>query len=361
MPSYKDEATSKWYCKFYYEDYTGKRKQKKKRGFDTKREAQEWEREFLLKRQGDPDMTLQSLAELYLADLKARVKKSTYDQAAMLAKAYILPSLGAKVACEITPADIREWQAQMKTATGRLTGKPLKNATIHSIEVCLSSVFNYGVRIYNLPQNPFNKAGHIKHIRKKQISFWTQEEFNTFIKSVDDVMFNCLFMLLYYTGMRIGEALALTPADVDLDSLEISINKTITRDKDNGPTSPKTEGSNRVITIPAFLGDKIKEFIDLRYYVGKDDYIFPISVISARNSFYKYIDVSGVKRIRIHDLRHSHASLLIHLNYQPLLIAERLGHDNVQTTLSIYSHLYPNKHREVADKLNEQFKEISTK
>lgn len=361
MPSYKDESTGKWFCKFYYEDYTGKRIQKKKRGFDTKREALEWEREFLLKQQGSPDMSFQSLTDLYLNDISVRLKKNTYAQKKRVINNHILPYFGERVAASITAADVREWQAALKQLTGIKTKRPLTGSFIRLIEDYLTAIFNYGVKFYNLPSNPMAQAGHLKYRKKKRLVFWTQSEFNEFIPHVDDLMYRCLFLTLYYTGMRLGEALALTPSDVDFDNLEISITKTLPSGKERIPTTPKTEGSNRIIAIPSFLGEEIQDFINARYGIGSDDFIFPAAGQTVRERFYKYVAKAGVKLIRVHDLRHSHVALLIELNYQPLLIAERLGHDNVQTTLNTYSHLYPNKHREVADTLNEQFKKFSTK
>ena len=356
MPSYQDKESKKWFCKFYYTDYTGERRQKKKRGFSTKKEAQAWEREFLFKQQGQPEMTFESLVELYKEDAKVRLKKSTYESKMSVIDRHMIPYFGQKKIMDITPADIRRWQSTMKEKRSHWTGEPLTGSTIREAEERLCAIFNFAVRYYNLPSNPLSLAGHLKYQKTKRVDFWTEEEFQRFIDAVDEPQYHCIFMTLYYTGMREGECLALTLSDVNLDACEISINKTLHISKgERYTTPPKTSGSNRVVTIPRFLRDELARFIKARYYLDKDDYLFPAGKTTIRAVIKKYAEKAGVKKIRVHDLRHSHASLLIEMGCQPLLIAERLGHDNVQTTLNTYSHLYPNKQREVADLLAVRF------
>lgn len=184
--------------------------------------------------------------------------------------------------------------------------------------------------------------------------FWTKDEFNTFIKAVMDKPASyAIFMALYYTGMREGELLALTPADIDFEKPSISINKSYQRigGKDIVST-PKTPRSNRVITIPQGLKDCLKDYIAQCYGLKSDDRLFPYTKSYLSHEMERGCKHSGVKKIRIHDIRHSHASLLVEMGFSPLLIAERLGHERVQTTMETYSHLYPNKQTEVANRLD---------
>lgn len=141
------------------------------------------------------------------------------------------------------------------------------------------------------------------------------------------------FMLLYWTGMRIGELLALTYEDIDLEK------------------RPKTPKSNRKITIPPFLAEELKEYCSRLYGIMPNERMFRFTKSYMEHEIVRGIKETGVKRIRIHDLRHSHASLLVELGFQPLAIAERLGHEKIETTLNTYSHLYPNKQPELADRL----------
>ena len=118
-------------------------------------------------------------------------------------------------------------------------------------------------------------------------------------------------------------------------------------------TPSKTPKSNRTVSIPEFLRDEIKDYTERLYGLHKHDRLFPYT-----KSFFEHEMVRGtkdgeVKRIRLHDIRHSHASLLIELGFSPLAVADRLGHEKVETTLNTYSHLFPHKRDEVATKLQE--------
>ena len=152
--------------------------------------------------------------------------------------------------------------------------------------------------------------------------------------------------------MRSGELLALTLNDFDFDGQTVNINKNYARLKDEDLIlEPKTPKSKRVITIPPFLCDIIKDYSSKLYDYKPDERLFQVTKYYLHHEMDRGCKKSEIKRIRIHDLRHSHASLLIELGFSPLLISERLGHENIETTLQTYSHLYPNKHGEVADKL----------
>jgi integrase len=163
-----------------------------------------------------------------------------------------------------------------------------------------------------------------------------------------------IYMTLYYTGMREGELLALTPADVDLEKMTIRINKSFQRlGGEDVVSTPKTPKSNRVITIPAKLRDCLKDYMAQCYDLQPEDRLFPYTKHFLSHEMERGCKLSGVKKIRVHDIRHSHASLLVEMGFSPLLIAERLGHERVQTTMETYSHLYPNKQTEVASQLDD--------
>lgn len=185
------------------------------------------------------------------------------------------------------------------------------------------------------------------------MNFWTKAEFEQFIVAVQDKPASyTAFMTLYYTGMRVGELCALTPTDVDLERHTITINKTFQRINGRDVIwPPKTPKSNRVVTIPQTLANCLKEYMDKCYEIQPDDRLFPYTKSFLNHEMLRGCKKSGVKKIRVHDLRHSHASLLIEMGCQPLLIADRLGHEKIQTTLNTYSHLYPNKQAEVAAQL----------
>lgn len=362
MPVYKDEKTNTWFCRFYYKDYTGKRKQKMKRGFQLQREAKQWESDFLAKMAGSPEMPFAELYALYLEDRKNNVKPTTFKKIETTGRIYIIPAFGKCPVNQITPADIRKWQNDLKTKI-LPNGEHLQQSTTLEISRHLSSIFNYAVRFYGLPVNPCRIAGNCVRKRIKRISFWTKEQFDQFIDTFDKKdPFYTVFMILYYTGMRKGELQALTPADISLSERQISITKTLVRlDGEDIIQTPKTPGSVRQILIPDFLCDIIREYEGRFYDLDPEDRLFPWNGATYNYSIKSHAIKAGLTPIKVHDLRHSHASLLIDLGFSALLVAERLGHENVATTLNIYSHLFPSKQSELIDRLQKLFIENNIK
>ncbi len=333
-------------------DWTGKTVHKKKRGFATKKAAQEWERDFLKKEKSDVGMLFSDFAELYFEDMGHRLKESTIISKRYLVDKKILPYFGKMPLSQISPKDIRKWQNKL-TAYRNEKGEPYAPTYLKTINNQLTALMNYAVKYYDLKTNPCTKAGSMGKSNADEMQFWTQEEFEQFLPAVADKPASyTAFMVLYYTGMRIGELCALTPADVDLKKGTIAINKTFQRIKGNDViTSPKTPKSNRVVTIPNTLAACLQEYMDRCYELQPTDRLFPYTKYFFSHEMTRGCKKSGVKKIRLHDLRHSHASLLVELGCQPILLANRLGHQKIQTTLNTYSHLYPNKQEEVAQQL----------
>ena len=356
MPIYKDDERNTWFVKVNYTDMFGKRCQKKKRGFRTKKEALEWERAFALKSAGTTDMLFKDFVDLYIDDINNRIKPQTLHTKTVYIKHHILPFFGDLKLNEIESLHIRKWQnnhlLQYKTNKGEL----LTNSTLRTIQGYLSSIFNYAIKLYNLPYNPLSKVGYISIPENKKMIVWTPEDFKRFIKVVDDKMDYCIFNTLYFTGMRIGESLALQVKDIDLKNKTITVNKTAyyigSKCYINPPKTPK---SNRTITISNKLVYLLANFIKSLYGSNDDTYIFNFTHNSISQKLSKYIKRAGVSPISLHGFRHSHASLLIELGFAPTAIADRLGHENVTTTLNIYSHMFPSKQSEIADKLDTLF------
>lgn len=186
------------------------------------------------------------------------------------------------------------------------------------------------------------------------MQFWTKEEFDRFISCVsDNPLSKVVFNLFFYSGIREGELLALTLNDFDFKKNTVHITKNYARQNSTDLImEPKTPKSKRLITLPFEIMQMVKDYAATLYNYTPDARLFLTSKHSLSREMKRGCELSGVKKIRIHDLRHSHASLLIELGFSPLLISERLGHENVETTLNTYSHLYPNKHSEVAEILS---------
>lgn len=348
MPVYKDKERGTWYAMFYYTDWQGVKHKKKKRGFKTQREAKEYERDFLANEQKDCDVTFKTLVEEYFADMKTRLRETTIVNKQYLFDTKITPFLGRLKIKDITPTTIRKWQNEV------LLSGEYSPTYIKTINNQLSAIFNYAVRYYDLPKNPCHVAGSVGKKNADEMNIWTQEEFEQFIAVEDKPASKLAFEILYWTGMRSGELLALTPADV-LPDKSININKSFTRlNGEDLISEPKTPKGNRNVPIPDFLYDEIFEYTSSVYKIEPDERIFYFTKSHLSTEMKRCCQLSGVKKIRVHDLRHSHASMLINEGYNALFVSERLGHENIETTLNTYSHLFPNKHRELADNLNKK-------
>ena len=352
MKAEKDKKTGKWLIQYRYTDWQGKRRKSTKRGFATKREAEEWLRNFLITQKADFDMKFEDFWKMYCADMETRLREHTMRTKKYIVELKILPYFGNKRVNDITAADIRQWQNELI----KMGYSPTYLKTINNQ---LSAIFNYAVRYYDLKSNPCVKAGSMGKSKAEEMDFWTGEEFRKFIDSVMNKRLSYMaFMTLYWTGMRLGELLALNPKDIDLEKRTISITKSYQRlGKKDVITPPKTPKSKRVITVPEFLAADIKDYMDSLYDLQENDRLFPITKYYLEHEMQRGIKESGVKRIRVHDLRHSHASMLIELGFSPLEIANRLGHEKVETTLNTYAHLYPNKQTKLAERLDSEYRE----
>ena len=348
MPAYKDEKTGKWFAKFYYTNWQGIKKQKWKRGFATKKEALGFERDFLEKQSANPDMTFQNLYEIYMEDMAARLKQSTLLTKKAVLQTHILPFFGSKPINEIKASDVRRWQAKLMSSPNNYSQTYLKK-----INTELNSIINYAKRFYDLNTNLCGKAGTIGKAKAEEMDYWTYDEYIAFREGVKDKSLSYIcFEVLYWTGMREGELLALSPADIDLDNKTISINRTYQRIEGKDVfTSPKTRKSKRKIPIPDFLCQELSDYIQSRYMLDADERLFPVTKSYLSHEMIRGCKNTGVKKIRIHDIRHSHASLLINQGCDALMLADRLGHEKVSTTLNTYSHLFPHKQQELVHSL----------
>lgn len=349
MPAYKDK-TGKWFCKFYYTDWQGNNRQKWKRGFATKKEALAYERDFLEKQSANPDMTFQNLYELYMEDMTARLKQSTILTKKHICETHILPFFGKKPINEIKASDVRRWQNQLMNSP-----KGYSKTYLKTINNQLTCMINYAKRFYDLNTNPCGQAGSIGQAKAEEMDYWTYDEYIAFRGGIKDKPLSYIcFQVLYWTGMREGELLALTAADIDLVAKQIDINKTYQRLRgEDIITTPKTRKSKRKVPIPDFLCQELQEYMDSRYMLAPNEKLFPITKSFLSHEMERGCKKTGVKRIRIHDIRHSHASLLINQGCDALILADRLGHEKVSTTLNTYSHLFPHKQQELVSNLEQ--------
>ena len=303
MPAYKDKAKGTWYVSFYYENRIGKKEKKMKRGFKTRREALEWERIFLQQKTSDLNMTFEDFVPLYIADMKNRFKESTWLTKEHVIRTKLVSYFGKRKMCDICSKDVMAWQNEMMGHRSE-AGKAYSPVYLKTLHNQLSAVFNHAVRHYGLKANPAAQAGNMGKAKNGEMQFWTKAEYLQFIEAMMDKPRSFYaFEMLYWTGIREGELLALTPADFDFEKQTVSITKSyLFREMERG----------------------CKE--------------------------------TGVKRIKVHGLRHSHISLLIDMGFSALAIADRVGHESIDITYR-YAHLFPTRQAEMANKLDMERKE----
>lgn len=199
MKAEKDKKTGKWLIQYRYTDWQGKRRKSTKRGFATKREAEEWLRNFLITQKADFDMKFEDFWKMYCADMETRLREHTMRTKKYIVELKILPYFGDKRVNDITAADIRQWQNELI----KMGYSPTYLKTINNQ---LSAIFNYAVRYYDLKSNPCVKAGSMGKSKAEEMDFWTGEEFRKFIDSVMNKRLSYMaFMTLYWTGMRMGD------------------------------------------------------------------------------------------------------------------------------------------------------------
>lgn len=199
MKAEKDKKTGKWLIQYRYTDWQGKRRKSTKRGFATKREAEEWLRNFLITQKADFDMKFADFWKMYCADMETRLREHTMRTKKYIVELKILPYFGNKRVNDITAADIRQWQNELI----KMGYSPTYLKTINNQ---LSAIFNYAVRYYDLKSNPCAKAGSMGKSKAEEMDFWTGEEFRRFTDSVMNKRLSYMaFMTLYWTGMRLGD------------------------------------------------------------------------------------------------------------------------------------------------------------
>lgn len=264
--------------------------------------------------------------------------------------------------------DIYMFREYLRNTTAQNSKEPLNPNTINKIMVLLKKILDIGIKKGYYTNNPVKMLKKLP-IAKAQLNYWSIEEFKEFLNLFEPEEYNyqLLFTCLFFTGMRLGEALALTWNDIEFTTQTIHITKSIYISKGISYISTtKTKAGMRRITIHKKLNDELKEWKKTQYKLLinfntgdiNELYIFQNSpMVITKNATEKFYKKKlkrdpHLKRIRIHDFRHSHASLLINQGEDYLVAKERLGHASITTTIDTYSHLYPSKQKSLADKLN---------
>lgn len=284
--------------------------------------------------------------------MKPKLKLNTWLTKESIIQKKILPYFGKRKLSEITAKDVMDWQNAIRELTDA-KGKPYSPTYLKTVHNQLSALFNHAVRYYGLQVNPAAKAGNMGVEERREMLFWTKDEYLKFADAMmDKPLSYYAFEMLYWCGIREGELLALTPTDFDFEAGTVSISKSYQRLKGKDViTTPKTKKSNRVIKMPKFLCGEMEDYLKMFYSTGANERIFSVSKHYLHHEMDRGAKAAGVKRIRIHDLRHSHISLLIDMGFTALAIADRVGHESIDITYR-YAHLFPTRQTEMADKLD---------
>lgn len=369
MSSIVKDANGKYSVRYKIKGADGKWHDARKRGFARWHDAKAWDEARIRGEKvasGRVVLSVAELSEVYHKAVASDLKPSSVVSSSDCARLYIIPYLGNKKIDKLSVSDIIEWKGKINAVIGS-RGVPLSYKYKAKVYSAFSAMMEFARRVYGLERNVVRDAGNFTNTEpKKPMSFWTESEFERFIAAVDDIEYRALFSFLYLTGCRKGEALALTWRDIDFDAHIAHITKSINRKGlPDGVhyqvTTPKNDSSYRDIVLPDQLVGLLLEWREFCGYFDDytDDWFLfskgePLVEQTIRRRMNEYADKAGVKHIRVHDLRHSHASLLI--NHSPdkssiMLVAARLGHSDVKQTLNTYSHLLPNEQIEMVGKI----------
>ncbi len=352
MPVYKAKNGT-WHTQVWYTTRCGDKKHKVKRGFTTKKEALAWESDFRASKAGSMDVTFVEFCKLYEEDIRPRLKENTWMNKSYMIQDKLIPFFGKKPMCDITSLDIVKWQNELVGYRDE-KGKPFKPTYLRAINNQLNAIINHAVRYYGLRINPVVKTTKMGSKSSDEMQFWTKEEYLAY----SDTMMSkpasfYMFEILYWCGLRVGELLALYPEDFDFKKGVLSITKSYQRINGRDViTGPKTPKSIRIITMPEFLIEELEEYFAGRQDLVEGERVFTHTKYYLGHEMRRGCKETGVKRIRIHDLRHSHVSLLIEMGFSVLAIAERMGHESIDITYR-YAHLFPSVQSDIASSLND--------
>ena len=377
MPIYKmngkKDGLQKYRVRINYTDASGKSKQLERVAYG-KEAASELEARLRreLKELSAPKMTVQELYDEYIKAKKYEVRETTVDKTKQLLEAFVLPTLKDYKLEKLNPSILQNWKSDIEEIT-TASNERLSLKYKQNIYGTFRALLNYAVHMEYIQKNPLGKVGNFKdsNIIKKEMEFYTSEEFLKFISaaqkhaqehtldSINEWNYYVFFNIAFYTGMRKGEIYALKWTDISNDIIHIT--RSITQKLSGGDreTPPKNKSSIRNISVPIPLKSVLEAHYE-RYKAidgfSDDWYIcggkFCIRDSTLENHNKAYAKLAEVKKIRIHDFRHSHASLLANNGINIQEVARRLGHSNVEMTWNTYSHLYPQEDERVLQVLN---------
>ena len=342
-----------------FDPITGKRIRKFKNGFKTQKEAQTWQ----LQVQSDfgkgalsanSTMTFKKfLDDYFIPNYQGQVRQRTFDMT--YSKFKRLRYFEKMKLSDILAPHVKQWQNAMFI-------EGLSNNYIRSIHQILQQIFDLAVRLGMLPSNVAKQVGNVKK-GKPRVDFWTVEEFQLFISTFDksniyDLLYFTTFWFFFMTGVRISELQAIEWSKVNWDTGSVLIDCSMyyKNQKEWYLTDTKSNSGTRLLYLDDDTLKNLKYWQKVQSEIANHRFVFsltdkPLVKSTLKKVLQAHSNYAGVKAIRIHDLRHSHASFMLFLGMNDLEIQNRLGHADIKTTLGTYSHLRPNAMKEVAKRM----------
>ncbi len=364
MPVYKDDNRGTWFYVLNFQNEMGERKQKRKRGFKTKKAATDALKEV------EVDMSRGN----YVAPAKIRFSEYIYEWLKVKSvslskqtiklyeiniKIHVIPSLGNLQLDQIKSMHIQRFVSVLRD-------KGLADSTIKRVFSIVNTCLNYAVKMGILSVNEASKIERLK-VNYKKMEIWNIEQINKFLKVAEGHRYHSVFYIAIMTGLRQGELLGLRWEDVDLNRRVLHVRQILEHDGKSFKEGAKTKSSVRSIAISSSVKSLLLECKDRldseRDYLGTDytnlnlvmctEKGTPIHPRNLIRAFKELSEIAGLPKIRFHDLRHTHATLMIFQNEPMKLIADRLGHSKISTTMDTYGHLLPNMQRDASDRLDQ--------
>lgn len=298
------------------------------------------------------EMTCEEFFEVYREDMLPRLREHTWTSKEYMIKSKLLPHFGKMRMSEIQSIDIVRWQNALMSPT-RNDGNAYSPTYLRTVNNQLTAILNHTARYYGLHPNPAVRTVKMGGKEAKEMTFWTKDKYLKFADVVMEkpAMF-AMFEVLYWTGIRVRELLALTPEDFDFENRTMRINKSYQRLKGHDVIAdPKTSKSVRVVKLPKFLAEEVEDYMRNNWRGKPGTRLFPASKQGLAREIERGSARVGVKRIRVYDLRHSNVSLLVDMGFTALAIADRMGHESADITFR-YAHLFPNVQQNMADALD---------
>lgn len=373
---YPDKKNDRWVGSFYNED--GERRyvygKKQEEVIEKLRAAQQEDKQGMLAT--GPKQTMQHFMEHWLEEVhKPALKLTTYTKYRRMLDKHILPEIGHIQLKKLKPEHLERLYAK-KTRAG------LSASSIRVMHVMIHEALSQAVRKRYIGQNVSNLVGDLPRIEKHEIQTLTKEQFLLLLAAAKGTQWEALVAVAITTGIRHGEIRGLRWLDIDFEGRCLHIRRTVTRlagvrghfQGRFEETSPKTERGKRMIMLPAAVLQMLKEHrtrqMEMRLKAGErwrerglvfcntyGEYINPDILLA---QFHRLLEKAGLPRMRLHDLRHSAATILLRSKTHPKLVQEMLGHSSIDVTLDIYSHSMPSMQEDIAEQWNELLQDFGT-